>query len=81
MEIANSLTQNIAIADAKRYAQNHIFFQSNTLSFNAISTDLDRLIIFSIKSGQSIGITKHAIDEYLTKLIHNPVENSAQSFS
>jgi TPR repeat protein len=80
-EIKNFLEQNIAIADAKKYAQNHMIFRSNVLSANTITTQLEKLIIFSIKSGQSLGSTKHAIDEFLANSISKSLGNSSQHSS
>ena len=80
-EIKNLLEQNIAIADAKKYAQNHMIVLSNPLSANAISNSIEKIITFSIKSGQSLGVTKHVIDEFLTKSIPSSLVNSSQHSS
>ena len=80
-EIKNLLEQNIAIADAKKYAQNHMIVLSNPLSANAISNSIEKIITFSINSGQSLGVTKHVIDEFLTKSIPSSLVNSSQHSS
>ena len=65
-EIQHALSQNIAIADAKKYVQNHTLILADPLLYNDVKSSLDQLIIYSLKSGKSLGVTKHAIDKFLT---------------
>ncbi len=76
-EIQNSLNHNITISEARQYLHDQTFIWKNDPSLPAIFSSGDKLIISMLKSSQSLGSTKLAIDKLISQSILGSKERNS----
>lgn len=72
IEIQKMLNQNMAIAEVRQYALNHVMHTSASNSKEFLIKSIDEIIISSIKSGQSKGVAKQMVDTFLSQFSKAP---------